>query len=71
MITQEQLTYDDFHYINAVLMNDEYSSDEEMIDWFQKKLDISKELAERMVSFRVTARHDLFFDIEDYLELID
>ena len=67
MKTQEQLTFEDFRYINAIMCNDEYSSDAELFDCFEKELDISRELAKTIVAFRNEAFVKIDFDIQDYL----
>lgn len=64
---QDRLTCDDLRYINAVMCNDEYSTNEELSSWFEEELDISKELAMKIVSFRHEALREIFFDIQDYL----
>ena len=66
-VEQDKLTQEDFSYINAVMCNDEVSTDEELFNWFEKELNISKELAITIVSFRDTALREIFFDIQDYL----
>lgn len=68
MKTQKQLTQEDFTFINAILCNDEVSTNEETIAHFKKELDISGTLAGRIVSFRGNALNELDFDIQDYLE---
>ncbi len=64
---QDRLTCEDFRYINAVMCNDEVSTDEELFNWFEEELNISKELAIKIVSFRHEALREIFFDIQDYL----
>ena len=64
---QDRLTFEDFRYINAVMCNDQASTDEELWNWFEKELKISKELAIHIVSFRNEALREIFFDIQDYL----
>ncbi len=68
MKTQEQLTNEDLRYVNAVLCNDESSTDEELVTLFEEELDISKALAETIVSFRERAFFEIRFDIHYYLE---
>lgn len=68
MRTESQLTPEEFRWINAVLLNDEYSSDEELAAIFQKELVVSKELADKIVSFRTRALCDMCFDVEAQLE---
>jgi hypothetical protein len=68
MKTPEQMTQEDFTFINAVMCNDEVSPNEKLISHFQKELAISKRLAVRIVSFRGEALNELDFDIQFYLE---
>jgi len=50
------------------MCNDEYSSDEELINLFKIELNISEELAKRIVSFRNKAFVEIDFDIQCYLQ---
>ena len=50
------------------MCNDEVSTDEELFDFFEKELNISKKLAKKIVSFRNAAFVEIDFDIQDYLE---
>ena len=68
MKTQQQLTQEDWTFINAVMSNDEVSTDEELIAHFKKELDIRGKLAGEIVSFRDKALNELDFSIEYYLE---
>lgn len=65
---KENLKIQDINFINGVLLNDESSTDEEMINYFIKELSISKKLSEEIVSYRNNALLDLNFDILDYLQ---
>jgi hypothetical protein len=53
-------------YVNAILLNDENSSDEELVSLFVEELKISKELSEKIVSFRDKALLDITFDINEF-----
>ena len=68
MIT-ETIAEKDFKYINAILLNDESSTDEELVNLFIQELSISKELSEKIVSHRNQALLDFInFDIREVLK---
>lgn len=68
MTTHKQLDPEDFRYINAIMCNNEYSTNEELVDLFKEELAISEKLALQIVSYRDRALVELDFDIEYYLE---
>lgn len=59
----------DIIYINQILLNDEVSTNEELINLFIQELGISKDLSEHILSFRDNALTDLTFNIGDFLYL--
>jgi len=66
---KENLKIQDINFINSCLVNDEYSTDEEMENHFIKELNISKDLAEEIISHRQEALlNELNFDILDYIQ---
>lgn len=65
----ENLTEEDFFYINCTMRNNEVSSDKELIDLFMEELKVSKALAKKIVSFRAKAWVEMDFDIRFYLEV--
>lgn len=54
------LSYNQMHGVESVLMNDENSSDEEMVEFIIEEYDLSKEQAEHAVSFRQLYRVNMF-----------
>lgn len=64
-----QLNEEDLKFINSTLLNDENSTDEQLIKLFQEELKISLEASKRIVSFRNDALINfLDFDIKERLE---
>ena len=59
----------DIAWINQILVNDEVSSDSEIVSMFVKELDITKEQAEKILSYRTTALLDgMTFDIAECIK---
>ncbi len=65
---KNKLTQEDFNYINAILLNDENSTDKELINLFMEELIISKGLSFKIVGFRNEALINLNFDIKEVLK---
>jgi len=60
----ENLKIQDINFINACLLNDENSTNEEMKKHFIKELNITQSLADRIISHRQTALLNLNFDFD-------
>ncbi|HEY0087406.1 MAG TPA: hypothetical protein VGB37_01105 [Candidatus Lokiarchaeia archaeon] len=59
----------DIKFINSILLNDEVSTDKELIKHFIKELGVNKELSKEVVSHRDEALLNPFdFDISEYLK---
>ena len=59
----------DTQWINQILVNDEASSDKEIVSMFINELKISQEQAESLVSHRAAAfLKPMLFDITDYIK---
>ena len=65
---QTKLNEDDLKYINAILLNDENSTDNELIKLFCDELKINQKLSLKIVSFRNNALININFDIRDFLK---
>ena len=58
----------DIKYINAILLNDESSTDDELINLFMGELKINKELSKKIVSYRNNALIDFKFNIKSFIK---
>ena len=65
---QTKLNEDDLKYINAILLNDENSTDNELIKLFCDELKINQDLSLKIVSLRNNALININFDIRDFLK---
>lgn len=66
---KENLKIQDINFINAELLNDENSTDEEIKQHFIKELNISENLADEIISHRGEALLNFInFDILGYLQ---
>ena len=67
---KENLKIQDVNFINSCLVNDEFSTDEEMKNHIIKELKISDSLAKEIVSHRQEAiLNELNFDILGYISI--